>query len=134
MIELYNADGVEDNTDVQAVKATKAVEQLNTEGLTVDSCPYPMGSKQAKTWFNDVLKPTLQSNITPEMKAKHGDQVTGAYAGKPLVPGVKGSEADPQADFDLMSDRIRLENGVDQIAADKIAAKLVYAKYGVPTA
>jgi hypothetical protein len=123
------ADGVEKLAAKTQVVGPPPTD-INGDGvLTVDDCPFPHGTVEAKKWFYESLKPSLANGITPEMKAKYGDKVTGAYGSEPLVPGVKGSAAEPQGDFKLMSDRIRLTQGVDKILADKITAKMMYQKY-----
>lgn len=112
-----------------AAKAGKLTDANGDGVINAFDCPYPHGSPEAKSWLRNTLDPYVKTQVTPEMKAKHGDKVTGAYNGKALVPGVKGSEQDPQGDFEYMSDKIQITHGVDKIVADKIAARINHMKY-----
>jgi hypothetical protein len=118
-----------DGSETLAAKAAKLADKNGDNMIDCHDCPYPSGTPEAKQWIQNELTPYLKSQVTPEMKAKYGDKVTGAYHGKPLVPGVKGSAEDPQGDFELMSDKIQVTQNVPKELADKVAARIMYTKY-----
>ena len=132
------SDQLVDDSGIAASKAAKASKlvDLNHDGqINLYDCPHPPGPK-ANIWFNEMFKPFMQSQVTPEMKAEYGDKVTEAYNGKPCVPGVKGSAEHPQGDFNLMVDKMVKIDGVPkevdnpEAYAKGTAAKMMNKKYG----
>lgn len=96
--------------------------------LDVSNCPFPLGTTEAKGWWKTIVEPSTKSGITPEMKAKYGDAVTGAWKGKALVPGQAGSD---QGDFQFVVDKLQVTQGLSEQAAKNIAGKAYQNKYGV---
>lgn len=103
---------------------------LNNDGtLDVDDCPFLYGSPEAKLWWKNVMEPYAKSQSDPSWTEQYGDKVVGGYKGKPLVPGVKGSANNPQGDFNFLSDKIRVTQGLSTLSAKKIAAKVMWSKF-----
>lgn len=101
---------------------------LNDDGtISARDCPFPAGTSEAKLWWNNIMEPYVQSQITPEMQAKYGDSVVGAYRGAPLVPGEAGAG---QGDFQFLVDKIKVTQGLAHSSAVKIAGKVKFLKYG----
>lgn len=121
----FIADALDGDGNLDATELEKF--DINDDGyITASDCPFVPGSAEAKLWYRNVLEPSLQ-NVTPEMQAKYGDKLVGAYQGKPLVPG----EAGPgQGDFQLLVDKIKITQGLSHGSAVKIAAKVKYTMYG----
>lgn len=95
--------------------------------INARDCPFVPGSAEAKLWFHNVLQPYVQSQVTPELQAKHGDGLVGVYKGKPLIPGSAGPG---EGDFRFLVDKIRVTQGLSYSSAVKIAGKVKAWKYG----
>src|SRR4030042_5209589 len=67
-------------------------------------CPYQFNSAKAKLWWKQVMEPHVQDQVTPEMKAKYGAKVTGAFEGKALVKGVGAN----QGDFNYLVNKLQV--------------------------
>ncbi len=101
---------------------------INGDGIiTAQDCPYAYGTMEAKMWFAKVLEPATRHAITDEMKVQYGDKVTGAYYGKPLVPGEQGQG---QGDYSFLVDKLMITQGIDKVSASSIAGKIRNMKYG----
>lgn len=84
------------------------------------------GSAKAKLWWKQVEAQTHQ-DVTPEMKAKYGSKVVGAYKGKALVPGEAGRD---QGDFQYLVDKLMVTRGLSKASATKIAGSVNAKLYG----
>ena len=128
MISLdFIADALDGDGDFDDIDMDKF--DLDGDGqITANDCPFVPGSAEAKLWFRNIMEPSVTHNITPEMQAKYGDQVIGAYKGKPLVPSEMGSD---QGDFQFLVDKIKIIHGLNYSSAMKIASKVKFMKYGV---
>jgi len=116
-------DGNADFTDIDRL-------DMNSDGeLTAEDCIYPHGSPEAKLWWKNIMEPYAKSQSDPAWTEQYGDKVVGGYKGKPLVPGVKGSASNPQGDFDFLSDKIKVTQGLSTLSAKKIAAKVMWSKF-----
>ena len=101
---------------------------LNHDGvIDIHDCPFPLGSKQAISWFNSVLHPYLHTQITAAMKAKYGAKVVGAYKGKPLVPGMAGRD---QGDMTFLIHKL-IVSGISPGGAVTLAKSIASKKYGL---
>jgi len=95
--------------------------------LDISDCPFRPGGHMAKVWFKEVLVPYTKSQVTPDLLDKYGDNLTGMYHGKPLIPG----EAGPgQGDFEFLRDQLIVTEGFTELAATKLAAKIKVKLYG----
>lgn len=103
---------------------------LNSDGvLSCEDCPFIPGSTEAKLWWRNVMEPYVHSRLEPSWTEHYGDSVVGGYKGKPLVPGIKGSSEYPQGDFDFLKDKIKITQGLSEVSARKIAAKVMWNKF-----
>lgn len=104
-----------------------SVWDFNGDGdITAVDCPWDHGSLKAKDWWLDVLIPHVKAQVTPELQAQYPG-IEGVYKGKPLIPG----EAGPgQGDFDLLKDRFRIIDGLEEVEARRLTGWIKYQKYG----
>ncbi len=77
------------------------------------------GSQEAKTWWIEHVETPSKAAITPELKAKWGDKLTGMYEGKPLIPG-PGAD---HGDMNYLVDKLIITQGLSPEVATKIVAK-----------
>ena len=117
-----------------AVAAKKAVHRIHHfnpahahQGATISHCPYPLGSEKAKLWWHDKVAAKVHAASTPAMKAKYGSQTTGMYEGKPLRPGANPGDGD----FQFVSDRARVTQGVSVQASKRIAGAVNAKLHGI---
>lgn len=106
------------------------LERFDLDGdgqITAADCPYEYGSAESKLWWNNVLVPYVESQITPDMVSKYGDKVVGSYMGKPLVPGEAGAG---QGDFQFLVDKVRITKGLSWSSAKNIAGAIKAKHYG----
>ncbi len=97
---------------------------LNGDGqLTVDDCPFEMGSPKAQWWFSNILKPYTQQQVTEEVTEKFGDkQVVGVYKGKALIPGDQNDDLSKQhGALDYVKDRLMVTKGMSPQGAARVA-------------
>jgi hypothetical protein len=101
----------------------------NADGIVDPSdCPFEYGTLEAKQWWNNYIVPYTKTQITSEMKEKYGDNVVGAWKGKPLVPGHAGRG---EGDFQFLVDKIQITQGLSEDVAKRIAGKAFWRKYGL---
>jgi hypothetical protein len=93
-------------------------------------CPYIHGTTGAKVWWAKVFRPYCESQITPEMKTQYGSKVVGVFDGHPLVPGERGTQAEPQGDFAYLAMKIKVTEGFTLDAAKRIATHAMKLRYG----
>lgn len=130
MILMPSLDFIADSLDGAKINWKVDLNKFDMDGdgdLDADDCPFQYGSPEAKLWWKNILEPNVESQVTPELKAKYGDDLVGMYHGKPLIPGVAGPG---QGDFNFLVDKIRITQGLDFVSATKIAGKVNFAKYG----
>ena len=95
---------------------------LNQDGfIDINDCPYQFGTAMAKLWFHTVLIPSVKASITPEMKAKSGDDAVGVYQGKAIVPLKLGKSL---GDMRLLIDRFQICDGFSKFKAEALATKV----------
>lgn len=122
-MDFLQSDDV--STHVSGAEKAGVKHDFNSNGeVDVSDCPFPPGSSDAKAWWADNVDAKLQDNVTPEMKAKYGDSCTGAFNGRPLVPGVRGQD---QGDAEYLIVKAQVCEGVSPVSAAKIASKVVSA-------
>lgn len=105
---------------VAAKAGAKKADFMSNGEITVEDCPFPPGTGEAKKWFADNVDANLKNGITPEMKAKYGDKVVGAFNGRPLVPGERGLD---QGDAEYMMVKLQVTEGVSKLGAAKVLDK-----------
>jgi hypothetical protein len=109
------------------------LENFNSNGdkeLNCEDCPFDSDTFFARRWFDKVMMPWTESQVTPELKEQYGDNLTGMYQGRPLIPGSLGTPDAPQGDFQLLVDKLKLTQGFDQESADRIASSVMRKLYG----
>jgi len=131
-LDISWLDGIFNDGDVDddEIDFEKDFGKLDTNGdgvLDIRDCPYEHGTPKAKLWWKEIMDPYAKTQITDAMKTKYGAKCTGAYKGKPLVPGEAGRG---QGDFQFLVDKLRVTRGLGVDAATKIAGKINTKLYG----
>lgn len=103
----------------------------NSDGmLSADDCPFELGSPDAQLWWKTVIEPYIKTQVTDDMRDQYGDKCSGAFLGKPMVAGIKGSAENPQGDFDFVVHKIMVTQGLPQENAIRIASSMAKKLYG----
>jgi hypothetical protein len=121
--------------DIGPLKATSNFSAFDTNGdgiITADDCPFDHGSPAAGAWWKNVQDAYLRATVHhPDALqfAKYGDKFHGFYNGKPLLSGVSAQEVPGQGDFDYVTDRVMVTQGLSKGSAQNIAG-FIKAKLG----
>jgi len=122
--------------EIGPLKVTSQFGAFDTNGdgiITGADCPYEPGTVAAKAWWSNVQVPFIKATLShPDAMQyidQYGDKFHGFYNGKPMLSNVPASEIQGQGDFDFITDRLMITQGLSKGSAQNIAG-YIKAKLG----